>query len=131
MPVDYFALGLFIQAQSWVKSGMWPLGILLRNANTNYKHFKNDWDGPSFYSSNSQLKCLNFCDLNTTHELEIGWAVRVVKTGQLIQNFPSKPSDGQPSEGLLQTFFILKAITTSCLDLKFLDCPMLYPKVSN
>ena len=57
---------------------MWPLGILLRNANTNYKHFKNDWDGPSFYSSNSQLKCLNFCDLNTTHELEIGWAAQKI-----------------------------------------------------
>ena len=34
-------------------------------------------------------------------------------------------------DGLLQTFFILKAITTSCLELKFSDCPMLYPKVSN
>ena len=56
---------------------------------------------------------------------------RVVKTDQLFQNSPSKPSNGQPSEGLLQTFFILKAITTSCLELKFSDCPMLYPKVSN
>ena len=39
---------------------------------------KNDWDGPSFYSSNSQLKCLNFCDLITTHELEIGWAAQKI-----------------------------------------------------
>lgn len=57
--------------------------------------------------------------------------IRVVKTDQLFQNSPSKPSNGQPSEGLLHTFFILKAITTSCLECKFSDCPMLYPKVSN
>ena len=31
---------------------------------------------------------------------------RVVKTDQLFQNSPSKPSNGQPSEGLLQTFFL-------------------------
>ena len=61
----------------------------------------------------------------------IGICIRVVKTDQLFRNSPSKPSNGQHSEGLLQTFFILKAITTSCLDLKFSDCPMLYPKVSN
>ena len=56
---------------------------------------------------------------------------RVVKTDHLFRNSPSKPSNGQPSEGLLQTFFVLKAITTSCLELKFSNCPMLYPKVSN
>ena len=47
---------------------------------------------------------------------------RVVKTDQLFQNSPSKPSNGQPSEGLLQTFFILKAITTSCFELKSKNC---------
>ena len=49
--------------------------------------------------------------------------IRVVKTDQLFQNSPSKPSNGQPSEGLLQTFFILKAITTSCFELKSKNCP--------
>ena len=60
-----------------------------------------------------------------------GISSTIGKTDQLFRNSPSKPSNGQPSEGLLQTFFILMAITTSCLDLKFSDCPMLYPKVSN
>ena len=33
---------------------------------------------------------------------------RVVKTDQLFQNSPSKPSNGKPSEGLLQFFFYFK-----------------------
>ena len=43
---------------------------------------------------------------------------------------PSKHSNNQPGQGLLQTFLIWKAITTSSLDLKFFYCPMHYPKVS-
>ena len=52
----------------------------------------------------------------------LGMDIRVVKTDQLFQNSPSKPSNSQPSEGLLQTFFILKAITTSCLIPKSKNC---------
>ena len=33
---------------------------------------------------------------------------------------PSKPSKGQPGQGVLPTFLILKAITISGFDLKFL-----------
>ena len=49
---------------------------------------------------------------------------------QLFRNPPSKPSNVQVDEGLLETNFDLKAVTTSSFEMKFLDCPQPYPKVS-
>ena len=49
---------------------------------------------------------------------------------QLFRNPPSKSSNGQPNQGLLQANFDLKAVTTSSFEMKFLDCPQPYPKVS-
>ena len=40
------------------------------------------------------------------------------------------PPQNQVDEGLLETNFDLKAVTTSSFEMKFLDCPQPYPKVS-
>ena len=54
--------------------------------------------------------------------------IRVVKTDQLFQNSPSKPSNGQPSEGLLQTFFILKAINHLLFGIEVFRLPNALPQ---
>ena len=59
--------------------------------------------------------------------------MQCIKVGgfdQLFRNPPSKPSNVQVDEGLLETNFDLKAVTTSSFEMKFLDCPQPYPKVS-
>ena len=55
---------------------------------------------------------------------------RVVGIDQLYRNPPSKSSNGQPNQGLLQTNLDLEAVTTSSFEMKPLDCPQPYPKVS-
>ena len=55
---------------------------------------------------------------------------RVVGIDQPYRNPPSKSSNGQPNQGLLQANFDLKAVTTSSFEMKLLDCPQPYPKVS-
>ena len=43
---------------------------------------------------------------------------------------PSKPSNVQVDEGVLEKNSDLKAVTTSSFEMKFLDCPQPYSKVS-
>ena len=57
-------------------------------------------------------------------------SIKVGGFDQLFRNPPSKPSNVQVDEGLLETNFDLKAVTTSSFEMKFLDCPQPYPKVS-
>jgi len=60
------------------------------------------------------------------------WKVegRVVGIDQPYRNPPSKSFNCQPNQGLLETNFDLKAATTSSFEMKLLNCPQPYPKVS-
>ena len=51
------------------------------------------------------------------------YCIRVVGIYQPYRNPPSKSSNGQPDQGLLQANFDLNAATTSSFEMKLLDCP--------
>ena len=68
--------------------------------------------------------------LKEVYGLKVTGQVSPAKSGRnwpTLPKPPSKSSNGQPNQGLLQTNFDLKAVTTSSFDL---DCPQPYPKVS-
>ena len=71
--------------------------------------------------------CLHLFFVKTSDFLVV---TRVVQIIQCYAVRPSKSSNGQPGQGLLQKIFDLKALTTSSFEMKFLDCPQPYLKVS-
>ena len=79
--------------------------------------------GLSLIANDILIALRSNCSTNT-------YCIRVVGIYQPYRNPPSKSSNGQPDQGLLQANFDLKAVTTSSFEMKLLDCPQPYPKVS-
>ena len=85
------------------------------------------YDDDQKFTTPSKAKRETLFEVQNSYTLAIVYS-RVVGFDQLFRNPPSKPSNVQVDEGLLETNFDLKAVTTSSFEMKLLDCPQLYPQ---